>query len=166
MTPALFAVALAAAAANAAPPPACSSPEHHQFDFWIGRWDVTDARTGAHAGSSLIESLYGGCVLRENWSEEGWAGGSLNIYSAVEKRWRQTWVDQSGALREFKGGLEGGRMVLTAEVALPSAKDGKALVRMTFTPNADGSVRQYSDVSKDGGETWAFRYDYMYRRAS
>jgi hypothetical protein len=36
---------------------------------------------------------------------------------------------------------------------------------MTFTPNADGSVRQYSDYSKDDGATWAFRYDYIYRPA-
>ena len=37
-------------------------------------------------------------------------------------------------------------------------------VRMTFTRNADGSVRQYSDQRLDGG-AWVERYDYTYRRA-
>jgi hypothetical protein len=149
------------------PPSACAAAEHHQFDFWIGRWEVTDARSGSQAGSSLIESLYGGCVLRENWSSKsGWAGGSLNIYSRAEKGWRQTWMDQSGALREFRGGLQDGKMVLTTEVASPADKNGVRLVRMTFTPNPDGSVRQYGDISTDGGASWTGRYDLLYRRAS
>jgi hypothetical protein len=51
-------------------------------------------------------------------------------------------------------------MVMTAEQ--PNA--GKTrLVRLTFTANADGTVRQYSDLSDDGGRSWALRYDYLYR---
>jgi hypothetical protein len=148
----------------ASPTPACAAPEHHQFDFWIGRWEVVDAKTGAPAGRSLVESLYGGCVLRENWSEPGWQGGSLNIYSQRDHAWRQTWMDQSGALRDFNGGLKNGRMVLVAHAL--SAAGRPLLVRMTFTPNPDGTVRQYSDSSVDDGATWKERYDYLYRRAS
>jgi hypothetical protein len=45
------------------------------------------------------------------------------------------------------------------------AHPGRALeVRLAFTPQADGSVRQYSDVSSDGGATWRPRYDFLYRR--
>jgi hypothetical protein len=36
---------------------------------------------------------------------------------------------------------------------------------MTFTPNPDGSMRQYSDYSRDDGKTWLERYDYTYRKA-
>lgn len=155
---------IAATGAIAQPAP-CAAPEHHQFDFWIGSWNVVDARTGENAGSSLIESLYGGCVLRENWSEPGFAGGSLNIYAESDGRWHQTWVDQSGALREFVGGLAGGKMVLVAHSRTPGANE-PVLVRLTFAPNPDGSVRQYSDYSKDAGATWNFRYDYLYKRAT
>src|SRR5580658_6172521 len=99
---ALVALAAATPAPTPQPPPsACTTPEHHQFDFWIGRWSVTEAKTGEPAGRSLVESLYGGCVLRENWSEPGWQGGSLNIYAKAAGQWRQTWMDQSGALRDF-----------------------------------------------------------------
>lgn len=144
--------------------PRCLGAEHHQFDFWIGRWNVFDAKTNAPAGQSLIESLYDGCSLRENWTEPGFSGGSLNTYDATDGRWHQTWTDSSGAWREFVGGLEDGRMVLVWRH--PSARDpGRTVhVRMTFTRNADGSVRQYSDQSLDG-TTWVERYDYTYRRA-
>ncbi|MBS0297317.1 MAG: hypothetical protein JSR45_13490 [Proteobacteria bacterium] len=152
-----------AAAPPAPPPPACASADHHAFDFWIGKWTVT-TKDGRHAGDSLIESLYGGCVLRENWSQPGFAGGSLNIL-AEDGRWHQAWTDQSGALREFVGGMEGGKMVLVAHVVSKRFNNRPALVRMTFTPNPDGSVRQYSDLSLDDGETWTERYDFTYRRA-
>ena len=162
---ALITLADAAAAPPPTPPPpsaACAAPEYHQFDFWIGRWDVTEAKTGQSAGRSLVESLYGGCVLRENWSETGWQGGSLNTYSRATGQWRQTWMDQSGALRDFNGGLKDGAMVLVAHGQTQGGKP--VLVRMTFTPSASGEVRQYSDYSVDDGTTWKERYDYIYRR--
>jgi hypothetical protein len=143
------------------PPPACASAEHRQFDFWVGRWTVVDAHTGKAAGDSAIEKLYGGCVLRENWSQPGFEGGSLNILAA-DGKWHQSWTDQAGALREFVGGMVGGKMVLTADMRPPLAPKAR-LVRMTFTPNPDGTVRQYSDYSEDGGKTWSERYDYIYR---
>ena len=30
----------------APPPPACTAAEHHQFDFWIGQWDVWGGSDG------------------------------------------------------------------------------------------------------------------------
>jgi len=150
---------------QAMPKPApCASAEHRQFDFWIGRWDVFDTTTGERAGSSIIESLYAGCTLRENWTEPGFTGGSLNTYDATDRRWHQTWTDSSGAWREFVGGIEDGRMVLVWRHA--SARDPGRMVdvRMTFTRNADGSVRQHSDVRIEDGD-WTERYDYTYRPA-
>jgi len=40
-------------------------------------------------------------------------------------------------------------------------KDG--LVRMTYTRNADGSVRQHGEVSYDQGVGWATSFDFTYR---
>jgi hypothetical protein len=149
----------------AAQPAACASPEHRQFDFWIGSWDVFETQTGMPAGHSLIERVYDGCALRENWSEPGFTGGSLNHYGAQDGRWRQTWTDSAGAWREFVGGLQDGRMVLVWRYASKDAEAGEVQVRMTFTPEPGGEVRQYSDVSSDGGRTWRLRYDYTYRPA-
>lgn len=151
-------------AAAETPKEACAAAEFHQFDFWIGRWDVVETKTGKPAGQSLIEGLYQGCALRENWSEPGYSGGSLNHYGSSDGRWRQTWTDSSGTWREFVGGLEDGKMVLIWRH--PSAETPAKIVqeRMIFTPNPDGSVRQYSDGSVDGGG-WTERYDYTYRSA-
>ncbi len=173
-------IALAAAALMGPPPemgakpveppaaqaaPAAAACAHHEFDFWIGRWDVFDTKTGERAGSSLIERVYNGCALRENWVDPELSGGSLNAWSELDGRWHQTWTDSSGAWREFVGGLENGGMVLVWTKPSTKAPAGHVLVRMTFTPNPDGSVRQYSDYSGDDGQTWRERYDYTYRPA-
>jgi hypothetical protein len=149
-----------------AKPPACADAPHRAFDFWVGRWSVTETKTGKPAGQSVIEKLYDGCTIRENWSEPGYTGGSLNTYDATAGKWRQTWTDSAGTWREFVGGTENGKMVLVWRH--PSLKDPTKMARerMIFTPNADGSVRQYSDASRDDGETWVERYDYTYRKAT
>jgi len=162
---ALLCAAVLPSLAIAATPPKCDSPEYRQFDFWVGKWDVFNTRDGTPGGSSLIELLYGKCTLRENWTDtSGFSGGSLNTYNRIDKRWHQTWTDSTGSWREFVGGLENGRMVLVwrhFSVTMP----GKTVQeRMIFTPNPDGSVRQYSDQTIDG-KTWVERYDYTYRRA-
>lgn len=143
---------------------ACASPEYRQFDFWVGAWDVFNTKDDTPAGSSHIELIYDSCTLRENWTETGFSGGSLNTYNKVDNSWHQTWTDSAGTWREFVGGLENGRMVLIWRH--PSVREpGKTVQeRMIFTPNPDGSVRQYSDQTIDGS-TWVERYDYTYRRA-
>ena len=153
------------AAAPAQAEQACATPAHHAFDFWVGRWDVFDTHSGDIAGHSLIERLYQGCAIRENWSEDGFSGGSLNHYSTKDGEWRQVWTDSSGAWREFVGGVVDASMVLIWRQPEPKVVGGAIQVRMSFTPSRDGSVRQYSDTSADGGRTWKPRYDYTYRRA-
>ena len=46
----------ASAAQQAARPRACTSTEHHQFDFWIGEWDVT-LPNGKAAGTTLDDGV-------------------------------------------------------------------------------------------------------------
>jgi hypothetical protein len=42
---------------------------------------------------------------------------------------------------------------------------GEAVVdRITWTPNEDGSVRQFCEISKDDGETWQVGFDGLYKR--
>lgn len=170
---ALFAVLLALAATPAmtqtpqpppAPPQGCDSAESHQFDFWVGRWSVSPtAHPDGHVADSLIEKLYLGCAVRENWMPKaGGGGGSLNAWVPAERVWRQTWVDSSGARADFKGGWDGHAMVLTG--VWPQPGHPTQLTRMTYTPNADGSVRQSGESSDDNGKTWQPSFDLTYRR--
>jgi hypothetical protein len=140
----------------------CVDPEYRQFDFWVGRWAVSPTGSAKVVAQSLIERLYDGCAIRENWMPVGQAGGgSLSSYVRPEHAWRQAWVDSSGARAEFKGGWNGQAMVLTGPWPLPNGR--ARLVRMTYTQGADGSVRQAGEASLDDGRTWKPTFDFTYR---
>jgi hypothetical protein len=143
----------------------CDSPESHQFDFWVGRWSVSpNGHPDRHVADSLIEKLYQGCGVRENWMPlKGGAGGGLNAYVSADKGWRQVWIDAAGSFAEFKGGWNGKAMVLTG--VWPQPGHPTQITRMTYTPAADGSVRQFGETSDDGGQTWQEGFDLVYRRA-
>ena len=148
-------------AARPPAPPACTAPEFRQFDFWVGRWDVYPTGTHQLVAHSLIERLYDGCAVRENWMPlQGPGGGSLNAWRPGERRWRQTWTDGGNSWVEFAGGMEGEAMVLTATIRRPDGSE--ALRRMTYTRGADGSVRQVGTRSADHGATWTPQYDFTY----
>jgi len=97
-------------------PAPCAAPAHHQFDFWIGSWSVTEQ--GKPAGNNRIERLLGGCALLESWVGIGGSRGhSLNFYDPRRGVWQQTWVDTPWALN-LTGQFGDGRMVLTASAPM------------------------------------------------
>jgi hypothetical protein len=148
----------------APPPPACTAPEHRQFDFWVGDWDVYPTGKPNRVARSLIEKLYGDCVVRENWMPlAGTPGGSLNHYDRGQSRWHQTWMDASNARVVFEGGLVGGKMILAGfwKDANGPGKDG--LVRMTYSRLEAGAVRQFGEISTDHGLTWSPFFDFTYK---
>ncbi len=142
--------------------PPCSGPEHRQFDFWIGRWEVTDA-DGRVVGRNRIEAVYDGCGLREEWtSTNGWRGGSLTLFDHARDRWHQSWIDQSGRLLLLDGGLDGADMVLSGTVP---GDDGEVVLHeIRWTPLPDGRVRQRWRTSTDGGATWEEAFVGFYSR--
>ena len=164
---ALFLLASFAGLADAqtpppAPPPSCATKEYRQFDFWLGRWTVSAG--GKHAGDSHIEAILGGCVLLENWTgASGSTGKSFNLYNGQTGQWEQFWVDNQGTRLFLRGGLADGHMVLSGQQDVPDAKTGKIQrERITWTPNADGSVRQLWETSVDDGATWTVSFDGLY----
>jgi len=152
-----------APAAPAARPPACVAPEYRQFDFWIGEWDVRTP-DGKLAGTNRIERILGGCVLQENWKgTRGMTGHSFNTYDPGDRKWHQTWVDDQGTLLLLSGEFREGAMVLSGATAARGAAKA-ALHRISWTPAADGTVRQLWESSEDGGKTWSVAFDGSYRR--
>lgn len=151
----------AAPVASARPAP-CASARDRQFDFWLGDWTVTDNASGKPAGTNRITSELRGCVLQEHWSGAGGGHGtSFNHYDAARKRWHQTWVDDSGGILYLDGGLRNGAMVLAGR---RPGRNGRTITdRITWTPRPDGSVRQWWQISRDGGATWTTAFDGIYR---
>ena len=164
-TAALAVASLLPAFAQTPPTPACSAAEYRQLDFWVGRWQVYPKAAPDHkVADSLIERLYDGCAIRENWMPlKGSAGGSLSAYRASEKGWHQTWLDATGAWVEFKGGWTGNAMVI--EGLWPQPGYPNRHVRMSYTRLANGDVEQLGEDSDDQGKTWQPDFDFLYRKA-
>jgi hypothetical protein len=156
-------IAGAAPVSAADPAPGCADARARQFDFWIGQWRVTE--NGKLAGHNHIERVLGGCALIENWSgAKGGSGKSLNFFDRDDGLWHQTWIDGSGGALFLAGKFEDGAMRMEGE--RPGA-DGQPPVRhrITWTPLADGSVRQLWESTPAGKLEWSRQFDGLYVRA-
>jgi len=161
---ALTACVAALAQAPAPRPPGCPGPEHRQFDFWVGHWTVLTP-DGKRAGENRIERIESGCALQERWQGAGgFNGTSLNHWDATARVWRQHWVDNRGGALQLSGGMDGGSMVLTGSRPLAGQPGAVVQHRITWTPLADGAVRQWWQSSQDGGQTWSTAFDGRYVR--
>jgi hypothetical protein len=144
-----------------APTVGCPAPEHRQFEFWVGDWNVTVQ--GNQAGTNVVTLEENGCLIHEHWTgAKGGTGQSFNFYDQSTKEWHQFWVDNQGGYLHLTGTYAERRLVL---VGMQTAADGSATQqRLTFFNNADGSVRQLWESSADQGKTWQIAFDGLYRR--
>lgn len=159
-------VAQATQPAQTPPPPPCADEAHKAFDFWVGEWNVTPNVDGAkQVATSKVEKLYNGCAVRENWMpNSGTDGGSLNSITP-DGLWRQRWIGSGGETVDFVGGSPSENvMVLTGYWRNGAGPNTNPLIRMTYTLQEDGSVRQHGEQSLDQGRTWTNSFDFIYRR--
>ena len=143
----------------------------HEFDFWIGEWDVFGPE-GRQVGRNTITSMFAtpsaSGMLHEHWHGNGDVEGrSINAYDATRGRWHQTWMDSTGDMLLLEGGLVDGAMVLEGQA--PSGEDPTAVDRQRITwtrmSDSDGAeVRQLWESSSDDGATWTVAFDGRYRR--
>jgi hypothetical protein len=133
----------------------CTAPEHRQFDFWLGVWDVapSDAAPDARQASSRITQEPGGCAVFEDFHDLDVHGVSISLYDPVTAAWYQTFVDNLGTRLVLTGGLVGGAMLLTRP------DNG---TRITWETSG-GVVRQFGEDSRDGGTSWSTTFDLLYR---
>jgi hypothetical protein len=139
----------------------CSSSSHRQFDFWIGEWEVSDS-LNRRLGTNRIERVLDGCVLYESWSgATGARGHSFNAFDPGDNKWHQTWVDNEGTVL-ISGGIVNGEMVMEGERRL--ADGSQTLERITWAPNADGTIRQLWQSSRNRGMRWTVVFNGLYRK--
>jgi hypothetical protein len=99
----------------------------------------------------------GGCGVREHWTAGNFDGVSISMYDPGRDLWNQIWMDETPLTLNLTGGWNGTAMVLTG----PRGNGG--LDRITWTPLADGRVRQHWEQSPDGN-SWTTVFDGYYRR--
>jgi hypothetical protein len=161
-----FLLILASTDANsqASLPCACCHEKAKQFHFWVGDWEAYNPK-GKLAGTNRIVLMEGNCVMQENWvaSGGGFTGTSYNFYNSATDKWQQLWLDNQGGNLQLEGEWNGSAMILQSK---PNRnRQGQMQIdRITWTPNADGTVRQLWETSVDGGTTWSVAFDGLYRK--
>jgi tetratricopeptide (TPR) repeat protein len=139
----------------------CRSAEYHEFDFWVGNWDVRAPNGGASVGHNVVTSEQEGCLVVEHWTAltGGQTGTSFNYYDVRDKKWHQLYLDNSGnagAFPAMAGDLVGGRMVLVSD------ESQSPVSRWTWYVVEPGKVRQMAEQSTDGEKTWNITWDSVY----
>lgn len=163
----------APAAAPAPPPlPRCDRPEHRQFDYWVGEWDVRPAGqpdTAATPLGNVVRLEDDGCVVTEHWTTPRMTGRSVNLFDRTRGQWHQTWVDSTGGLHEYWGAANAdGDLVFHGTTPVAAADNARQTVRLTFfnlgpDRRAPGRIRQFSEVLDADGR-WTTSYDLIYTR--
>jgi hypothetical protein len=134
------------------PSASCSGPAAHEFDFWLGHWNLV-VPSGV-AGTNDITRH--DCVLEEEFHEvSGTIGRSVSFLSALDGRWYQTYRDSRGNGVRLGGGREGDAMLLYAEGSGGSA-------RSALRPLDPDRVRFSQETLS--GATWRASFDSTYVR--
>jgi tetratricopeptide (TPR) repeat protein len=142
--------------------PCLSKDDYRHFDFWLGDWDVFV--NGNKVGENRITMAQGGCAIHENYTTAGnYAGQSINYFDPIAKKWHQHWVGSGGDVYNYlETKKEDGLLQFESDFMGPSGQI--SLSRLTFSRNADGSVRQLFESSTDDGKTWSSAFDGLYKK--
>jgi hypothetical protein len=149
--------------------PACDTPAHHEFDFWVGDWQVSDAASGTLVAVDRVEKHSEGCIIEQHltfltdlYRRPGapyrLSGMSINRYDG--EAWLELWADNQWGAIALHGGLDAaGSMVL--KTIVPSRHRDLKLV---WENHPDGTVRILQYVAPAGSGRWQKYGDLIYRR--
>jgi len=159
-------ILLGASAPPASAPPAdCSSAaQYHALDFWIGDWDTFDSESPADVSiaRARVTPIAGGCAVHELYEQsDGLVGDSILSFDPVRKQWQQTWVTNRGSIMTIFGNFSGDTLVLEGEAHL--ANGSSVLQRIRWKAQQQ-DVREWAELSRDGGRTWTPAFDVLFRK--
>jgi len=135
----------------------------HEFDFWLGEWDLY--WNDSLKGTNTITKEHNGLVIHEVFSDSktGFKGESWSVYVAKDKKWKQTWVDDSGSYIHLEGMYTKTGMVLFSD----DVKKGKRVKYcMRFTNIKDNSFDWEWSSMTEGEKDWKILWAIQYKRKS
>ncbi|WP_075341045.1 hypothetical protein [Tenacibaculum agarivorans] len=127
----------------------CNSKEYHQFDFWVGTWNVFDVNNKL-IGQNTIIQMPNACAIQENWTSANGnsLGTSYSYFDISDQKWHQLWIDNKGYVLKTEGHFKNDKMILNSEIV--ESKKGKFYNRITWIQNEDQTVTQiWEYVSPD-----------------
>ncbi|OYW14776.1 MAG: hypothetical protein B7Z50_03210 [Sphingomonadales bacterium 12-62-5] len=164
----LIAATLIGTVGPAAAQPAATKPSqtcradanYRAQDFTVGEWDVFagDKKTAEVSMKLILND----CVIEERWTvfkgRDDGNGVGLFSYSPLLKNWGYYWATDTGAATSFRGSLiKPGEMRYVTERPMPNR-------HWTLFANPDGTIRELSVGTEDGGTTWITEYDLKWVR--
>jgi len=157
-------------AAPAAPPGAlCETAVHHQFDFWVGDWQVFDTLDhDALVGYDHVVKEADGCIVQQNlqmlsdlYRRPGvpyrMFGLSVNRFDG--ERWLELWADNQWGAIALAGGPEDHYAMVLKTITPSRGRD----LRLVWEQRADGSVEIYQYIAPAGSGKWEKYGDLLYR---
>ncbi len=139
-----------------------SAPQHRQFDFWLGKWDVNlrmiqPDKTWKDSVQAKVEiySILDGKAILELWDSPTIKGFSLRHYDPATKQWvlYLNWPSKSSSsVGSLRGQFRHGRGEFIARGRRPDG--GVSVSRYTFCDITPHSLRWDDAYSRDGGKTW------------
>ena len=85
----------------------------------------------------------------------------MSTYDLLTQKWEYFWVADNAYMSHWTGVLIGNEMRFAAE----QTREGVTKLRhWSLIRMPDGSVRELSVGSSDGGKTWVTEYDFMWHR--
>jgi hypothetical protein len=134
------------------------------LDFWLGRWLVS--WSGGGEGTNAVRRILADRVIEESFegrdAESVLLGRSLSVRDEADGRWRQTWVDSTGAYLDFVGVDVDGRIGFQRETTVGGVAVTQRMVWLDVEPD---SLRWQWQRSTDDGATWDVAWEIDYRRA-
>ncbi len=135
-----------------------NEPLNHEFDFWIGNWDVywEDKQ-----GVNFVLRILDDAVIKENFEGDGLVGISVSTFSKEDNHWHQTWVDNTGSYLDFVGDFADGKMILVRNGIV----EGKPVKqRMVWYDISKDAFLWNWERSDDNGTTWRELWKLEYKR--
>ena len=133
------------------------------LDFWIGDWTVSwPGGTGTNQIRRILEDRVIEEVFECHGEDGSLYGRSHSVLDSADGRWKQTWVDSSGAYLDFVGIVVDGRISFQRR-ALDSRN---VLQRMVWLDVHDDHFRWEWQRSVDDGVTWEVSWPLQYQRVA
>jgi len=156
-------------ASRATPPLSpCDTPQHHQFDFWVGDWRVFDSTDGQLVGFDRVEKLEAGCIVQQNltlitdlYRRPGVAyrldGIGVNRFDG--ERWLELWADNQWGAIALQGAPQADKAMVMTSIVPSRNRD----LRLVWEKLPDGSVRALQYVAPAGSGKWTLYGNLLYR---